>query len=71
MYAYMRDEEMQELSTYWNEGLRADTVLKDGHYGARFYDKHGVIIKTEIYKGHSETYAENAAENYVFGIKVV
>lgn len=65
------EEEMQELSTYWNEGLRADTVLKDGHYGARFYDSYGVIIKTEIYKGHSESYAESAAENYVFGIKVV
>lgn len=72
MYAYMRmEEEMEELSTYCNDGLRADTVLKDGHYGARFYDKHGVIIKTEFYKGHSESYAEDAAENYVFGIKVV
>ena len=65
------EEEMTELSTYWNEGLRADTVLKDGHYGARFYDSHGVVIKTEFYKGHSETYAENAAENYVMGIKTL
>jgi len=65
------EEEMTELSTYWNEGLRADTVLKDGHYGARFYDSHGVVIGTEFYKGHSESYAEDAAENYVFGIKKI
>jgi len=72
MYAYMKlEEEMQELSTYWNDGLRADTVLKEGHYGARFYDQNGIIIKTEIYEGHSESYAESAAENYVFGIKKI
>ena len=66
----MREEEM-ELSTYINGNLKADTVYQGGHYGARFYDKEGNIIKTEFYQGHSETYAENAAENYVFGIKVV
>ena len=27
------------------------------------------IVKTEFYKGHSEMYAENAAENYVLGNK--
>jgi len=71
-YLYMRlEEEMQELSTYWNDGLRADTIYKDGHYGARFYDKYGTIVKTELYKGHSESYAESAAENYVFGIKKI
>lgn len=67
----MRDEEMQELSTYMNGELRADTIVDKGVFGARFYSPEGVIISTEFYKGHSETYAENAAENYVLGIKTV
>ena len=29
------------------------------------------IVKTEFYRGHSEMYAENAAENFVLGIKKV
>ncbi len=67
----MRDEEMQELSTYMNGDLRADTIVDKGVFGARFYNNRGEIIGTEFYKGHSETYAENAAENYVLGIKTV
>ena len=55
-------------STYLEGNLRADTIKMDRHWGCRFYvnDK---VVKTEFYKGHSESYAENAAENYVLGIK--
>ena len=67
----MRDEEMTELSTYMNGQLRADTIVDKGVFGARFYDSKGVLLATEFYKGHSETYAENAAENYVMGIKTI
>ena len=61
-----------DLSTYMNGDLRADTIVDSkGNYGARFYDNEGNIIAYELYKGHSETYAENAAENYVMGIKTI
>ena len=81
MYAYMRlleEEGMEVISTYVNEPLRADVIIKNGVFGIKMFDKYGehiktelykVHIKTELYKGHSEIYAENAAENYVFGIK--
>ena len=70
----MREEEMKspviDLSTYRKGELRADTIVdRKGNYGARFYNEQGEIIAYELYEGHSETYAENAAENYVFGIK--
>lgn len=59
------------LSTYTDQtlGLKALTFITEaGHFGARFY-KDGVWLADEIYKGHSEEYAENAAENYVMEIK--
>ena len=33
--------------------------------------KDNKVVKTEFYKGHSEAYAESAAENYVLGIKKI
>lgn len=59
------------LSTYTDQtlGLKAMTfITEDGHFGTRFYKK-GVWQTDELYKGHSEEYAENAAENYVMEIK--
>lgn len=71
-YLYMRmEEEMDILSTYVNEPLRADVVVKDGVFGIVMYDKYGDKVRTEYFKGHSEYYAEDAAENYVFGIKTL
>ena len=71
-YLYMRmEEEMDILSTYVNEPLRADVVVKDGVFGIVMYDKYGDKARTEYFKGHSEYYAEDAAENYVFGIKTL
>lgn len=35
------------------------------------YIKNDLIIATESYKGHSEQYHEDAAENYVIGIKTI
>ena len=55
-------------SSYANGDLRADTIKVGNDWGCDFY-KSGEFIKSELYKGHSESYAEDAAENYVFGIK--
>lgn len=33
------------------------------------YAKNGFIVTTESYDGHSLIYHEDAAENYVYGIK--
>lgn len=59
-----------KYSTYVDGNKRADVIKLDGHWGCRFY-KDNTAIKTEFYKGHSESYAEDAAENYVMGIKHV
>jgi|TARA_B100001939_G_C16719006_1_gene520369 hypothetical protein len=60
------------LSTYVNGDLMSETFLTEDrkHYGVRFY-KNNVFIKDEIYKGKSESYAEDAAENYLYGIKTI
>jgi hypothetical protein len=39
-------------------------------FGCRFY-KDDCWVKDEVYPSHSEIWAENAAENYVLGIKKV
>mgnify|MGYP006889527957 CR=1 FL=1 len=67
----LEEESMIKLSTYVNGNLKAETFKKDGHYGAMFFDKFGEKIAEELYTGHSESYAEDAAENYVFGIKKI
>ena len=59
-----------EYSTYIDGNLRADVIKIDNHWGCRLY-KNGEVVKTEFYRGHNEMYAENAAENYVLGIKKV
>ena len=59
-----------EYSTYVDGELRADTIKVDGHWGCRFY-VNSEVIKTEFYRGHSEAYAESAAENFVLGIKKI
>ncbi len=58
------------LSTYTDQtlGLKAVTFITEGGtFGARFY-KDGLWLVDELYEGHNEMYAENAAENYVLGI---
>lgn len=59
-----------KYSTYVQSELRADVIKVDSHWGCRFYNNNEVI-KTEFYKGHSEAYAESAAENFVLGIKKI
>lgn len=56
--------------TYVNGDRRADVVRKmpGGVWGIEML-KNNTFYKRELYEGHSENYAEDAAENYVFGIK--
>ena len=61
---------MDAISTYVVGELRADTIYKNGNWGIKMF-RNGIPVKEEYYKGHSEMYAENAAENNVFGIKKI
>lgn len=57
-----------KIHDYWQENRRAEVYrLSNDEYGCRYYEDH-VWKKDIIYYGHSESYAENAAENYVLGI---
>tara|TARA_B100001287_G_scaffold276680_1_gene288667 strand:+ start:1389 stop:1634 length:246 start_codon:yes stop_codon:yes gene_type:complete len=57
-----------KIHDYWQDNRRAEVyLLPDGGYGCRYYEDH-VWKKDIIYHGHSESYAESAAENYVLGI---
>lgn len=58
------------FSSYVQGDLKAETIKINGSWGCDYYSN-SEFIKTEVYKGHSELYAENAAENYVFGIKKI
>tara|TARA_B100000029_G_C17561180_1_gene953430 strand:- start:1003 stop:1191 length:189 start_codon:yes stop_codon:yes gene_type:complete len=62
---------MTILSSFREGDLVAETFIDKGDFGAIFYNKHGEKIGEEKYIGHSEDYAESAAENYVLGIKKV
>ena len=51
-----------------NENRKAEVGIKDGVWGIRMWEN--MIWKSdEMIPGHNELYAENAAENYVLGIK--
>ncbi|OUW42616.1 hypothetical protein CBD41_08815 [bacterium TMED181] len=71
MYNKMNGNFCVELHTFMNDGLKAEVwKTVDGHYGCRFWrDK--VWLKDEVYEGYSESYAEDAADNYVLGIKTI
>ena len=56
---------------YWQDNRRAEVFKSvQGHWGVRYFEDN-MWVTDEIYKEHSETYAESAAENYVLGIKNV
>lgn len=59
-----------ELSNYMQGNKTAETFVENGIFGCNFYKKDKHIAK-ELYPGHSEAYAESAAENYVLGIKKI
>lgn len=61
-----------ELSSYHQGNRRADVLRTSGqeenYWGCRYYLE-GNSLGIEWYKGKSQTYAEDAADNYVRGIK--
>ena len=59
-------DESKEL-TEWADVVRRGQFRNDC-WGARFY-VNGEDLGIEWYKGHSESYAEDACENFVRGIK--
>tara|TARA_B100000131_G_C18007457_1_gene569068 strand:- start:153 stop:347 length:195 start_codon:yes stop_codon:yes gene_type:complete len=61
---------LHEYQTPDNSGVRAEVVFDGKTFGCNFYNQ-GVLIKTEMYEGKSEAWAESAAENYVDGIKLL
>lgn len=56
------------LHTFIKGNRKAEVGVKNGSFGIRMWED-AIFQKDEIYKGHSEQYAEDAADNYVFGIK--
>ena len=65
---------MKEHYHTFQHGDRTAEVWKtmNGEWATRYYDKHGgtasVWVEDVVHKGHSEIWAENAAENWVMRI---
>ena len=62
---------VKKLHEFWEKDLREEVFLTPARtFGCRLY-KDDCWGKDEIYPSHSEIWTENAAENYVLGIKKV
>lgn len=65
---------MEFLHEYMDspEGIKKAKVFmnEQGQYGCLFY-LNGNLVAEEIYEGKSERWAEDAAENYALGVKVL
>lgn len=61
---------IENYHTFVDGNRRADVILNsDGNvWGIDMYEN-SQFIKREFYEGHSEAYAESAAENFVSGVK--
>jgi hypothetical protein len=58
-------ENLQILHDYTHENKRAQVFITNtGIYGMRMF-KNNVFVNDRLFEGHSESYAEDAAENYV------
>ena len=69
----MKQSDRVEYHTYLKDDREA-VVFKysDGTWGCDYYETRGddsVFIASEKYEGHSESYAESAADNYCFRVK--
>jgi len=69
----MKQSDRVEYHTYLKDDREA-VVFKysDGTWGCDYYETQGddsVFIASEKYEGHSESYAESAADNYCFRVK--
>jgi hypothetical protein len=64
------------ISTYFKENAnsaRAEVMRNEAgeYYYIDYYDAGGNKFHTETFPGKSQVYAENAAENWTNGIKVL
>ncbi len=72
---HMRGQGLPDDVTLMSEFMelpkQAQVVKKnDGTYGVRFVHK-GMTLGIEWYEGKSESWAEDAAENWILGIKEI
>ncbi len=61
-----------ELSTFYSDDMNLKAIVyynREAKHIEVDYIKNDLVIATESYEGHSEQYHEDAAENYVMGIK--
>jgi hypothetical protein len=62
----------EELSVFYSDDFDLKAIVYLNFDTRQFevdFAKNGLIVATESYEGHSEQYHEDAAENYVMGIK--
>ena len=62
----------KQISVFYSEDLDLKAIVYYEVGTDKFevdYAKNGLLIATESYEGHSLRYHEDAAENYVNGIK--
>lgn len=64
---------MELLSSYFSDDGVLEARVHKNNFGqyVNQYLVNNIIIKTESYEDHNEEYHENAAENFVLGIKQV
>lgn len=64
---------MELLSSYFSDDgvLEARVYINNFGQFVNQYLVNNIIIKTESYEDHNEVYHENAAENFVLGVKKV
>lgn len=65
---------MTIIKTFYKEdgeGPRAEVIEVNGVYSVEYYMGDVKPIKTEIFPGKSQHYAEDAAENWTLGIKTL
>jgi hypothetical protein len=63
-----------ELSTFYSDDMNLKAIVyynREAKHIEVDYIKNDLVIATESYEGHSEQYHEDAAENYVMGIKKI
>lgn len=63
-----------QLSVFYSDDLDKKAIVYYNITEKRFevdFAKDGLIVATESYAQHSEQYHEDAAENYVMGIKTL
>ena len=59
-----------EISEYYNDAqCRAVIVKNHNNYSIEYYDANGLYLQTEKFENKNLRYVEDAAENWVNGIK--